>query len=123
MKKLFLILLVLLMAAGSLFAAGIELGDFPLGKWLDSRWGAVWEFSSGNIRILNLQGDVVYDFDGKTINDFTVKPGTGGLVLSFSCEESGRKYQFTKPLTNLNLKMVIDKNSGSHYEAELPIQR
>ena len=55
--------------------------------------------------------------------DFAVKPSTGGLVLSFKCAEANRTYQFTKPLTNMNLKMVIVKGGGAPYEVELPFQR
>ncbi|MBI9102154.1 MAG: hypothetical protein JEY99_07055 [Spirochaetales bacterium] len=123
MKKIILVILSLTMLSTMAFSAGIELGDFPLGKWLDSTWDAVWEFNSNNIRILNLDGGLYYDFEGKTITDFSLKPSTKGLVLSFGCEETGKKYQFTKPLTNLNLMMVIDTETGNHYEKELPIQQ
>ena len=123
MKKTILILFLLFTAAGFIFSAGISLGDFPLGKWLDTKWNAVWEFRSDNIRILDTAGNVLYDFEGKTVENFSVKPSTKGLVLSFSCKEAARSYEFTKPLTNLNLMMVIDRESGTHYEAELPHQK
>jgi len=123
MKKILLFILILTAATVMVHSEGIELGDFPIGKWLDSNWDAVWEFNSTNIRILSTDGSVHYDFDGKTIDNWSVKPGTKGLVLSFYCPETGKKYQFTKPLTNLNLLMVIDTDTGNHYEVELPFQK
>ena len=122
MKKLFLIALITL-SSTVLFSEGIELGNFPLGNWVDSNWDAVWEFNSGNIRILDTDGALVYDFANKTIVDFKVSPSTSGLKLSFRCEETGKNYEFTKPITNLNLQMVIDTDTGNHYEVELPIQK
>jgi hypothetical protein len=50
-------------------------------------------------------------------------PSAKGLELSFKCEETAKKYKFTKPLTNMNLQMVIDRDSGEHYEVELPFQK
>ncbi len=123
MKKILLFVLILTAATVMVHSEGVELGDFPIGKWLDANWDAVWEFESNNIRILSTDGSVHYDFDGKTIEDWKVRPGTKGLVLSFYCPETGKKYQFTKPLTNLNLLMVIDTDTGNNYEVELPFQK
>ena len=123
MKKVLLLILILTATVVMVHSEGIELGDFPLGKWLDAKWSAVWEFRSGNIRILNPEGGIYYDFEGKTIVDFSVKPSTKGLLLSFYCEETGKKYQFMKPLTNLNLLMDINTDTGIHYEVELPFQK
>lgn len=123
MKRVLLVVLILLSVTLVTSAEGINLGDFPLGKWLDANWDAVWEFRSDNIRILSPAGEVLYDFADKNVTDFSVKPSTGGLVLSFKCAEANRSYQFTKPLTNMNLKMVIVKGSGAPYEVELPFQR
>jgi len=123
MKKILLIILIFTAATVFVYSEGIELGDFPLGKWLDANWSAVWEFNSNNIRILDNEGGVYYDFNGKTIKDWSVKPGIKGLVLTFYCSETGKKYQFTKPLTNLNLLMKIDTDTGNNYEVELPFQK
>jgi len=123
MKKILLVILMVTMATVMVHSEGIEMGDFPIGKWMDANWDAVWEFESNNIRILSTNGSVHYDFDGKTIEDWKVRPGTKGLVLSFYCAETGKKYEFTKPLTNLNLLMVIDTDTGNHYEVELPFQK
>lgn len=123
MKKVLIIILILTVVTVMVHSEGIELGDFPIGKWLDANWDAVWEFDSNNIRILSTDGSVHYNFDGKTIEDWKVRPGTKGLVLSFYCKETGKKYEFTKPLTNLNLLMDIDTDTGNHYEVELPLQK
>lgn len=123
MKKVLIIILILTAVTVMVHSEGIELGDFPIGKWLDANWDAVWEFDSNNIRILSTDGSVHYNFDGKTIEDWKVRPRTKGLVLSFYCKETGKKYEFTKPLTNLNLLMVIDTDTGNHYEVELPLQK
>jgi len=124
MKKLFIILMLLLVMAAFAGAEGLNLGNFPLGKWLDARWNAVWEFRSGNIRILDSNtSDVVYDFDGKTIQDFSVKPSVKGVVLSFYCVETGKKYKFTKPATNMDLIMEINTDTGNYYKVKLPFQK
>ncbi len=123
MKKFLLVILMVAAATVMVHSADMELGDFPLGKWLDSNWDAVWEFESNNIRILDVDGGVYCDFSEKTIENWSVKPGTKGLVVSFYCPETGKKYQFTKPLTNLNLLMVIDTDTGNHYEVELPFKK
>lgn len=119
MKKTFMLAFFAL-AVAALSAQSIELGDFPIGKWIDNNYGAIWEFESNSIRIVDESGNVYYDFEGKTIVDFKIAPSTSGLELSFRCEETGKNYKFVKGLTNLNLDMVIDTDSGIHYEVELP---
>lgn len=120
MKKILIVSILMLLFAGSIFAQGIELGEFPVGKWVDENYGAVWEFSSQNIRILDKNGGVYFDFRDKTINDFKVSASLKGVLLSFSCEESGRAYQFLKPPTNLNLDMTIDTDWGKNYMVNMP---
>lgn len=115
-------MLLILASAAALSAQSIDLGDFPIGKWLDERWEALWEFESDNIRILDKSGGVYYDFEGKTIVDFKLAPSTSGLELTFRCEETGKNYKFIKGLANLDLKLVIDTDTGNHYEADLPKQ-
>ena len=78
-----------------------------------ARWNAVWEFKSGNIN------DLFYDFEGKTIENFSVKPSLKGIVLSFYCKETGKCYKFTKPATNPNLITDINTDTGNYYKAEL----
>jgi hypothetical protein len=112
----------MLALGGFLHAADIDLGNFPLGKWLDANYDAVWEFSSKNIRILSLDGSVVYDFSEKTVNDFKVSMDGGSPAVSFSCEESGKAYKFVKPLTNMDIEMKIDRAGLPRYSVDLKKQ-
>ncbi len=123
MKKILFVTLILLFIGGGLFAEGIELGEFPLGKWIDDTYGAVWEFSSTNIRILDVNGNVYFDFEGKTIQDFKAGANMDGIYIQFYCAESGRKYKFVKAPTDMNLEMTIDKDSGIHYVRSLGIRK
>lgn len=123
MKKALLLALLFCTTTIMAYSQGIDLGDFPLGKWNDSKWEAVWEFRSDNIRILDNDGGVYYDFEGKTIVDFSVKPSMSGVVLSFYCEETGKEYKFTKGVANLDLEMEIDTDSGINYKTKLPFKK
>jgi len=121
MKKIFAVLIVLLTAV-SLSADPIQLGDFPVGQWLDATYNAVWDFTSNNIRILSTNGNVLYDFSGKTIQDFKVilegtQPG-----ISFTCVESGRSYKFLKPLTGSDVNMQIKRPDRPDYSVTLKKQ-
>jgi hypothetical protein len=114
MKKIFAVLIILLTAM-TLSADPIQLGDFPVGQWLDANYNAVWDFSSNNIRILSTDGRVLYDFSGKTIQDFKVilegtQPG-----ISFTCVESGRSYKFLKPLLSGDMRMYINRPGRPEY--------
>jgi hypothetical protein len=114
MKKMIVCLLVFL-AAASVHADPIDLGNFPIGQWLDAKYDAVWDFSSHNIRILSPDGKILYDFSEKTVLDFKVifdgiQPG-----ISFTCPEAGKSYRFIKPLTNLDLVMEIDRRGMPTY--------
>jgi len=118
MKKLFAVLIILLTAM-ALSADPIQLGDFPVGQWLDANYNAVWDFSSNNIRILSTNGTVLYDFSGKTIKDFKVvlegtRPG-----ISFTCVESGKSYKFLKPLLGSDLSMYINRTGLPEYSVTL----
>jgi len=122
MKKVLFLVLILVLAASAVYSEGIDIGSFPAGQWLDAEWDAVWEFSAGNIRILDLQGGVIYDFADKTVNNLSIMPDTDGLVISFRCVETGKQYKFVKPINNPDLILVIDTSSGTHYETKLPFQ-
>ena len=118
MKKIFVVLIILLTAV-SLSADPIQLGNFPVGQWLDTNYNAVWDFSSNNIRILSPNGTVLYDFSNKTIQDFKVilegtQPG-----ISFTCVESGRAYKFLKPLLGSDLSMQIKRTGRPDYSVTL----
>jgi len=121
MKKIFAVLIIL-MAAASLPADPIQLGDFPVGQWLDANYNAVWDFTSNNIRILSVNGNVLYDFSTKTIQDFKVilegtQPG-----ISFTCVESGRSYKFLKPLIGTDLNMQIKRRGRADYSVKMKKQ-
>jgi len=118
MKKIFAVLIIFLTAM-KLSADPIQLGDFPVGQWLDANYNAVWDFSSNNIRILSTNGTVLYDFSGKTIQDFKfilegIQPG-----ISFTCVESGKTYKFLKPLLNGDLSMYIQRTGLPEYSVKM----
>ena len=121
MKKL-IVVLIFLLAASALFADPIQLGNFPVGKWLDPNYDAVWDFTSGNIRILSPSGAVLYDFSTKTVNNFKVflegtQPG-----ISFTCPEAGRSYRFLKPLTNTDVVLEIERSGQAKYSVNMKKQ-
>ena len=121
MKK-FIAVLVILFAASMLFADPIQLGTFPVGKWLDPNYDAVWDFSSTNIRILGLNGNVLYDFSDKTIQNFRVFVEAMQPGISFSCPESGRSYRFLKPLNNNDVVLEIDRSGLPKYTVNMKKQ-
>ena len=109
MKKMVVLLLGLLLAASLYASDPIQLGNFPVGQWVDPNYNVVWDFSSNNIRILSTDGKVLYDFSGKTIQDFRVFMDGTQPGISFACPEAGRSYRFVKPLINNDLVMSIDR--------------
>jgi hypothetical protein len=121
MKK-FLVVLVVLSVAASLSADPIQLGNFPVGQWLDANYNAVWDFSSNNIRILSNTGRVLYDFSNKTIQDFRVIMEGAQPGISFSCPEAGRSYKFLKPLTNSDVTMLIERKNLPQYSVTMKKQ-
>jgi len=121
MKKLFAVLIILLTAV-SLSADPIQLGDFPVGQWLDAKYKAVWDFTSNNIRILSPSGRVLYDFSTKTIQDFKVIVEGAQPGISFTCVESKRSYKFLKPLTGSELKMQIKRRGRPDYSVTMKKQ-
>jgi hypothetical protein len=114
MKKM-LVVLIILLAAASLPADPIQLGNFPVGQWLDAKYNAVWDFTSNNIRILATDGRVLYDFSGKTIQDFKFILEEAQPGISFTCPEAGRSYKFLKPLIGSDLVMEIERKSLPKY--------
>jgi len=121
-KKTILIAVLLLIAAGFVAAEGINLGSFPLGKWLDPNYDAVWEFTTDNIRILSTDGAVYYDFGDKTVRDFKVAVEAGKPVMSFSYDESRRSYKFTKPISNMDIILEIEAPWDPDYRVEMKKQ-
>ena len=121
MKKIILVLIILLTAT-ALFADPIQLGNFPLGQWLDANYNAVWDFSSDNIRILSPGGRVLYDFAGKTIQDFKVTLEGAQLCITFSCPEAGRSYKFLKGPIDSDVIMLINRRSYPEYSVKMKKQ-
>jgi len=118
MKK-FIAVLVVMFAATALFGQSIQLGNFPVGKWLDPNYDAVWDFSTNNIRILSTSGTVLYDFSTKTIRDFKVSLEGVQPVISFNCPESERAYRFIATLPNTNINMEINRTAQAKYTVNM----
>jgi hypothetical protein len=121
MKKLFVILIVFFTVM-SLSADPIQLGNFPVGQWLDANYDAVWDFSSTNIRILSTGGAVLYDFSTKTVQDFRVFMDGTQPGISFTCPEAERSYRFVKPLTNTDVILQIERNDLPSYSVTMKKQ-
>jgi len=121
MKKAIVLLLVLF-AAVTVYADPIQLGTFPVGKWLDSNYDAVWDFSSNNIRILDTSGKVLYDFSTKTVQDFKVFMEGTQPGISFTCPEAGRSYRFLKPMTNSDVVLEIERSGLPKYSVNMKKQ-
>ena len=121
MKKL-IIVLVLLLAATALFGQSIQIGSFPPGKWLDSKYDAIWEFSASGLRILDSNtGNEVWNFSGKTIQNFAVAPGRQ-TEMTFSCPEAGRSYSFKAAGTDGDVVMVIKRDGLNDYTVTMKKQ-
>jgi hypothetical protein len=123
MKK-FIVVLVLLFAATVVFAQPIQLGTFPVGKWLDPNYDAIWEFSSNNIKILSsTDGSVLYDFSTKTIQNFKVVVDAGQPGIQFTCPDAGRSYTFKATLPNTNVAMDIERDDQPKYNLTMRKQQ
>ncbi|HOX11798.1 MAG TPA: hypothetical protein P5117_01830 [Spirochaetia bacterium] len=120
MKRFALTALILALALAPAAAQGIDLGNFPLGSWLDANYDAVWEFSSGNIRILSPAGDVLFDFGAAGVQNFKVGAGGDGPFITFACEAAGRTYKITKPLTKSSAVLEIQRPNLADYKVEMP---
>jgi len=116
MKK-FIVVLVLLLAATAVYAQQINLGDFPVGKWLDHNYDAIWEFSSNNIKLHGTDGRLVYDFSGM-VQDFRVFLDGLNPGISFACADTERSYRFVIQL-NTNLKMEIERQNEPLYTVDM----
>jgi hypothetical protein len=115
MKKIIVCLLVLFVAGAMYAADPIQLGNFPVGQWIDHNYNVIWDFATNNIRILSTDGTVLYNFSGKTIQDFKVFLEGSQPGMSFSCTEAGRSYRFVKTLTDTDLIMTIERSGLPAY--------
>lgn len=122
MKKLLLMLAVALMSTG-LFA--LDLGNIK-GTWTDKTWDAEWTFSADGHIILTLAstGEVVYDFNDSTIQNFKVSAGTKGVTITFDCKDTERSYSFTKGVSlSTDLDMVINPDwTSEDYSVALKLK-
>lgn len=123
MKKIIAILLVL----GLTVAAVCAEDAFPTGKWLDSNWNGIWEFGiDSTLKLWDTDGNLIYNFTQDKIKDFKLTPDASkGLILSFSCPETERSYQFIKPLTlSADLELIVNPTwTDEDYSTTIKFQR
>ena len=120
MKKKVLFFLLLTAAVFTVSAQDFNPGEFVIGKWIDSNYDAVWEFTGDNIRILTMdEKSVYYDFKNKTIEDFTIAVKDKMPSLTFFCRETGKEYTFKKPLTGKDLVLEIIPPSKMFYSVKM----
>lgn len=100
------------------------LSEFPAGKWLDANWDALWVFfADGSVKLYDSKdGDLIYDFNGKT-KDLKLEPAGTGLKLSFRCDDTKRFYTFEKALEGTDLEMDIIRDwTDEGYHILMPLQ-
>ena len=100
------------------------LSEFPAGKWLDANWDALWVFfADGSVKLYDSKnGDLIYDFNGKT-KDLKLEPAGTGLKLSFRCDETQRFYTFEKALEGTDMELDIDRDwTDEGYHILMPLQ-
>ena len=100
------------------------LSEFPTGKWLDANWDALWVFfADGSVKLYDSKnGDLIYDFNGKT-KDLKLEPAGTGLKLSFRCDETERFYTFEKALEGTDMELDIDRDwTDEAYHVLMPLQ-
>jgi hypothetical protein len=124
MKKIAFALALFIVLIGAASAQStIALGTFPVGTWQDANYGAIWEFSSDNIRILSSSGEVYWDFTAKGIQDFKVVAEASGVGITFSCSEaglSGKTYKILSSLTSASLTLAITRAGLPLYTVKMP---
>ena len=123
MKKLFVMVILAVMASG-LFA--LDLGGIK-GTWTDKAWDAEWTFSADGHIVLTLEstGEVVYDFNDSTIQNFKVKADTKGVTITFDCKDTERSYSFTKGVSlSTDIDMVINPDwTATDYSVALKLKK
>ena len=100
------------------------LSEFPAGKWLDANWDALWVFfADGSVKLYDSKnGDLIYDFNGKT-KDLKLEPAGTGLKLSFRCDETQRFYTFEKAHEGTDMELDIDRDwTDEGYHILMPLQ-
>lgn len=101
--------------------------DWSLGKWYDAKWDATWEFANNSITLYKGSEKIISFSDNVT--DYTCKVSTKGLVMSFSCAETNRTYQFIKPISlSTDIDLVVDRSDvpssdpNKHWECTMKRQ-
>lgn len=100
------------------------LAEFPVGKWLDANWDGLWVLNAdGSIKLYDSRnGDLIYDFEGKT-KDFKFEPAGKGIKISFRCDETQRFYIFEKALEGTDMELDIDRDwTDEGYHVLMPLQ-
>lgn len=97
---------------------------FPKGEWLDANWNAKWIVSDGSVEIKDSDSDEsIYIFTKDNIEDEDKSLTDEGLIWSFVCKNTYRKYYLTKfdsKKNNKNLLLQIDPDwEQESYEVEL----
>ena len=97
---------------------------FPKGEWLDANWNAKWIVSDGSVEIKDSNtNESIYVFTKNNIEDEDKSLTDEGLVWSFVCKNTYRKYYLTKfdsKKNNKNLLLQIDPDwTKESYEVEL----
>ena len=103
----------------------VALEVFPVGKWLDANWDALWViYEDQSVKLFDSKsGDLIYDFkDGA--KDIKLEKEGLGLKLSFRCDDTQRFYAFTKELEGTDLKLDIDRDwTDEPYVIVMPLQQ
>lgn len=96
----------------------VDTSQIPTGKWLDDNWDAEWHIEQGGIfRIYDRDGNLLFDFNGKTEGLKVSGSLSKGVTVSFKCAETNKDYSFRKGLSlNTDLELTVDNhNTGAHY--------
>lgn len=97
---------------------------FPKGEWLDANWNAKWIVSDESLEIQDSKtNESIYVFTKDNIEDEDKSLTDEGLIWSFVCKNTYRKYYLTKfdsKKNNKNLLLQIDPDwEQESYEVEL----
>ncbi|MCF0241975.1 MAG: hypothetical protein HUK25_05015 [Treponema sp.] len=102
--------------------------DWVLGSWYDAKWDATWTIGNNDIKIYK-GSELVVSFADK-VQNYTVKAGVSGLVISFDCAATNRSYSITKPISlSTDLNLVVDRkdvpasDKNKHWETAIKYKK